>query len=101
VNQTVDALNDTLLRLREDAGDPIFLANLDLDTGRQEKPGDYPLADETYADLLKEITEKSENTISKTLKEHILEYYAGTSQEREPLLARLALIEKMKTKEDR
>jgi Zinc dependent phospholipase C len=101
VNQTVDALNDTLRRLREEAGDPISLANLDLDTGRQEKPGDYPLADETYADLLKQITAKSESTISKTLKQHILEYYAGASQEQEPVLERLALIEKMKSKEDR
>ena len=101
VNQAVDALNDALRRLNEDGSNPVSLANLDLDTGRQDKPGDYPLADETYARLLEQITAKPESTISRNLKHHILEYYAGKSQEREPILERLALIEKMKTRDDR
>jgi len=101
VNQAVDVLNDTLRRLREDAGDPISLANLDLDTGRQDKPGDYPLADETYARLLEQITVRPDSTISRNLRQHILEYYAGASQEQEAILERLALIEKMKTRDDR
>jgi hypothetical protein len=82
-------------------GDPISLANLDLDTGRQDKPGDYPLADETYARLLEQITAKPESSISRNLKQHILEYYAGASQEQEPILERLAVIEKMKARDDR
>jgi hypothetical protein len=101
VNQAVNALNETLHRLQENGSDPIPLANLDLDTGRHEKPGDYALADETYARLVEQIAAKPETTISRTLKQHILEYYSGTSQEHEPILERLALIEKMKTREDR
>jgi hypothetical protein len=101
VNQTVDALNNTLRTLQEDRSDPISLTNLDLDTGRQDKPGDYPLADETYARLLEHITAKPENTISRNLKQHILGYYAGTSIEIEPILERLAVIEKMKIRDER
>ena len=101
VNLAVDALNDTLRRLQEDANDPISLANLDLDTGRQEKPGDYPLADETYLRLLKQLTAKPESTISRNLKQNILEYYAGEAQEQGPVLERLAVIEKMKARDDR
>ena len=101
MNHAVDALNDALRRLQEDPSDPISLANVDLDTGRQEKPGDYPLADETYFRLLKQLTAKPESTISRNLKENILEYYAGEAREQGPVLERLAVIEKMKARDDR
>ncbi len=97
VNQTVDALNDTLHKMRADADDPISLANVDLDTGRHEKAGDYPLADDAYARLLKQITAKPARTISVDLKQHILEHYKGASQEPEPIVEHLAAIERMKT----
>jgi hypothetical protein len=106
VNHTVDVLNKMLRKMREDASDPIALANLDLDTGKQERWGDYPLADETYAKLLERITARPEVAIARDLKQHILEYYgnapAGDPPEgHEPLLQRLAIVQKMKIRDER
>jgi hypothetical protein len=100
MNHTVDVLNETLHKLREEENDPVSLANLDLDTGRQEKLGDYTLADQTYAKLLERIIASPQNTISRELKQDILEYYGDSPEGREPVLEELALIQKMKTRDE-
>jgi hypothetical protein len=99
MNHTVDVLNDTLHRLRADESDPISLADVDLDTGKKERLGDYPLADKTYADLLEQLTRLP--TISADLKQHILDFYGGFPKTDEATIARLTLIKKMKTHNDR
>ena len=100
MNHTVDVLNETLRKMREEGNDPVSLANLDLDTGRQEKLGDYTLADQTYAKLLERIIASPQNTISRELKQDILAYYGDSTEGREPVLEELALIQKMKTREE-
>ena len=52
------------------------LPNRDLDTGDWTKPGAYGLTDQTYAQLLWEITEKQQNPVPPGLKQDILNYYA-------------------------
>ncbi len=51
------------------------LPNLDLDTGERVRPGAYRLTDETYAQLLEEITRRSSEPIPAGLKHNILEFY--------------------------
>jgi hypothetical protein len=55
---------------------PLGLPNRDLDTGDWTKPGAYALTDETYARLLREITEKQKYPVPPGLKQDILNYYA-------------------------
>lgn len=95
VNHTVDVLNQTLHSLSEDADPPISLANLDLDTGNRGKLGEYPLADHTYAELLKRLTKERKQVIPLELKRHLLDYYVHSTEHDEHLVERLALIQKM------
>ncbi|HKF06861.1 MAG TPA: zinc dependent phospholipase C family protein [Candidatus Sulfotelmatobacter sp.] len=100
MNHTVDVFRDTLHKaLEEGVNDPVALANIDLDTGRRSKAGDYPLADEAYAQLLARLTQKPNRAISESLKQHVLTYYhmAGMSEdENGEISSRLATLEKMK-----
>jgi zinc dependent phospholipase C len=77
VNHTVDAFCGLLHKMALDYGTPVQLANVDLDTGKYVKLGDYRRTDQTYAALLKHITSKPRRIIPKDLKQNIIEYYAG------------------------
>ncbi|MGH9502830.1 MAG: zinc dependent phospholipase C family protein [Terriglobales bacterium] len=77
VNHTVDAFREELHKLNTDPNALLTLANIDLDTGDRVKLGDYPLADKTYARLLKRITSRPERTIPEDLKRNVIEYYEG------------------------
>ena len=102
VNHTVDVFRDTLHKaLEEGANDPVALANVDLDTGMQAKAGDYPLADEAYAQLLGRLTSKPKRAISGSVKQDVLDYYgaAGMSADDHGQISRqLATLEKMKVR---
>ena len=102
VNHTVDVFRDTLHKaLEEGANDPVALANVDLDTGMQAKAGDYPLADEAYAQLLGRLTSKPKRVISGSVKHHVLDYYgaAGMSaDDHGQISSQLATLEKMKVR---
>lgn len=76
VNHTVDVFRETLHK-HLSTDDPAPLANLDLDTGNPAKFGDYPLADQTYAELLLRLASNPDRTIPADLKQNILDYYAG------------------------
>ncbi len=76
VNHTVDAFRRALHQLA--ALDATFaLANIDLDTGYHAKLGDYPLADQTYSQLLDRITSKPDRIIPEGLRRDILGHYTG------------------------
>lgn len=78
VNHTVDLLRETLhQRLSNSDPHAALLANVDLDTGNPAKFGDYPLADQTYAQLLSQLASSPDRSIPADLKQNILEYYAG------------------------
>lgn len=51
------------------------LANRDLDTGAKVRPGGYRLTDDTYAEVVREITRAPNQPIPPGLKEDIAEYY--------------------------
>jgi hypothetical protein len=53
-----------------------YISNRDLDTGMVVKPGDYPLADKTYAQLLTMITRNPNNVVPFQLKHDLIGYYA-------------------------
>jgi hypothetical protein len=78
VNHTVDVFNSVLHQLKVDQQAPV-LANLDLDTGRQGKHGDYPLADQAYAQLLERLTTSPGRSIPKDLKDNIIDFYEGAA----------------------
>jgi len=97
LNHTVDVFNETLRGIAQN-GDPLpALADLDLDTGRAERFGDYPLADHAYTDLLAHLVAKPQQTIPRDLKQHILDFY-GNAQQSDPAVPdTLTLIQKMRT----
>jgi hypothetical protein len=100
VNETVDAFHTILQKIAADYGRTVRLANIDLDTGNRVKRGDYPLADETYAELLARITSKPSRTIPADLKRNIIDYYAGlvpSNAAEQRLSAQLNVLKGMKT----
>jgi hypothetical protein len=76
VNYTLDTFRETLHKHLSSA-DPSPLANLDLDTGNPARFGDYPLADQTYAELLFRLASNPDRRIPADLKQNIMEYYAS------------------------
>jgi hypothetical protein len=75
IDQTVDRYGALLhaKRVRQ-----LQLANLDCDTGRDARVGEYPLADKTYARLLDELAKDNFADLSPELRENILTFYAVT-----------------------
>jgi len=54
------------------------LPNRDLDTGNMVRPGDYPLTDATFAQLLHVLTRQPNQSIPPGIKTSILAYYADS-----------------------
>ena len=57
----------------------IVLVNDNFDTGTVTKPGEYPLADATYADLLDRHAKEHFKDMTPQLRATILEFYADPS----------------------
>ncbi len=75
VNRAVAAY-EAWLRQLGDSAQITAIPNRDLDTGEKTKPGAYPLTDETYAKLLRELTANPHKVVSSGLKEDVLAYYS-------------------------
>jgi hypothetical protein len=76
------------------------LPNLDLDTGKHVKLGDYPLTDQTYAALLTRITSKPDQIIPEDLQKNIIEYYSSLDSSTptgQKITAQLNTLKRMKT----
>ena len=73
VNEAVVQMRRLLARFSSDQ----TLPNRDLDTGAKVRPGGYRLTDETYAELLREITHNDGQPLPPGLKQDILEYYVN------------------------
>ena len=56
------------------------LANTDFDTGKREEYGEYPLADQTYADLIKRLADRNFTGVSASLQAEINRYYGRAEQ---------------------
>ena len=113
VNHTVDSFRAQLDKFRDEANagnakaapanlNPAnaHFANLDLDTGKIIKRGDYPLADKTYSQLLERLTSNPRRTVSENLRQNIVEYYAASENAPDPgqkINAQLDLLKGMRT----
>jgi hypothetical protein len=54
---------------------PIVLTSIDLDTGQKTAPGEYGLADKTYAELLEKVADLPPAQVSALLKKDLLLYF--------------------------
>lgn len=76
INTTTDHYTALLKTLR--AGN-LVLPNLNLDDGNRTAPGEYSLADESYASLLTKLSAHKFDGTSAQLRDNILEFYADPS----------------------
>jgi len=76
INLTVDQYRAFL---KEAGSNKLTLANSDLDSGEATKAGEYSLADDTYAQLLDQLSKQKFNQTSAELRENVLEFYSDLS----------------------
>ena len=76
INLTVDQYRAFLEEVRTDS---LVLPNADLDTGDATKAAEYSLTDETYANLLAQLSERKFDLTSPELRGNILNFYSDLS----------------------
>jgi hypothetical protein len=76
VNKTVKKYKDLLPEVGRGQDQ---LPDLDCDTGRQSRVGEYVLTDQAYARLLDELTKRGLDRVPDDLRRNILAFYAGPS----------------------
>jgi hypothetical protein len=76
VNESVTRLERIVDDLRLHSEVAPALQNRDLDTGHIDRPGTYPLMDDTYAKLVKQLVSRPGRTIPLGLRQAILDYYS-------------------------
>ncbi len=76
INTSVDQYRAFLEELRTDS---LQLSNMDLDTGKKTKAGEYTLTDDSYAKLLAKLSERKFDRTSPELRENILNFYGDLS----------------------
>src|SRR5580698_7560895 len=76
INTTVDQYRAFLEQVRSDA---LALPNRDLDSGSMTAPAEYTLADDTYAQLLEQLSERKFKQISPELRDNLLQFYSDLS----------------------
>ncbi len=73
INTTVDQYRIFLAQVRTDS---LELANDDFDSGKETKPAEYSLTDETYAKLLDQLADRKFDLTSPDLRDNILNFYS-------------------------
>jgi len=73
INKTVD---DYSALLREQKAEQLTIADMDFDTGRETRAGEYTLADKIYAHLLDDLAKQDFDQASPELRRNILSFYA-------------------------
>jgi hypothetical protein len=77
---SVDKTIENYTKLVHQAADGnLQLTNTDFDTGRDTRPGEYKLTDDTYAHLLDQLTERNFSQIAPELRTNILAFYSNPS----------------------
>jgi hypothetical protein len=74
------AVNDYRRMVHGAADQQLPLTDVDLDTGKTTTPGEYRLADETYARLVRELALTKFNTAAPGLRANILAYYGDANK---------------------
>ncbi len=79
MQSTVNSYEEDLDGLRRQgvAGGILPLKDLDYDTGKPARQGEYPLADKSYAKLLDAVTHNTQAQVSSDLRASLLGYYDG------------------------
>ncbi|MDD5542464.1 MAG: zinc dependent phospholipase C family protein [Acidobacteriia bacterium] len=72
VNNTVDQYGSDL---REWRAGKLLLQNIDFDTGKMTRAGEYTLTDEAYAKLLEKLSDRKFADMNPALRENILGFY--------------------------
>jgi hypothetical protein len=73
INKTVD---DYGALLRQQRQVQLRLADMDFDTGRETRAGEYSLADKTYAHLLNDLAKRDFDQATPQLRQNILSFYS-------------------------
>jgi len=76
INVTVDEYRSFLEQVRADT---LVLPNCDLDSGKPTKAAEYSLADNSYAKLLAQLSERKFDRTSPELRDNILQFYSDPS----------------------
>ena len=76
INTSVDQYRAFLEELRTNS---LRLSNVDLDTGKKTKAGEYTLTDDSYAKLLVKLSERKFDRTSPELRLNIMDFYADLS----------------------
>jgi len=76
INTTVDQYRAFLEEVRTDT---LVLPNCDLDSGQATKAAEYSLTDDTYAQLLAQLSERKFDRTSPELRDNILQFYSDLS----------------------
>ncbi len=76
INTSVDQYRSYLEQLRTNS---LQLANIDFDTGKRTKAGEYTLTDDSYAELLNDLSERQFDRTSPELRANILDFYSDLS----------------------
>jgi hypothetical protein len=76
INLTVDQYRTFLEEVRHDK---LGLVNTDLDSGQPTKAAEYTLADEAYAKLLGQLSDRKFDLTSSELRDNILQFYSDPS----------------------
>jgi len=76
INTTVDQYRVLLEEVRTDT---LVLPNRDFDTGNPTKAAEYSLTDETYAQLLAQLSDRKFDQTSPELRDNILDFYSDLS----------------------
>jgi len=71
-DQTIESYREDLKQVR---GGNLNLPNRDCDTGKDTRPGEYALADETYAKLLKKVAERNFENMTPELQSNVLAFF--------------------------
>jgi len=74
VDQTIDRFSKALSEIKNH---DLQTSNIDLDTGKPTRRGEYPLADATYRELLDDLAKDHFNHLDDALRNNILEFYEG------------------------
>jgi hypothetical protein len=84
----------------------LSLPNRDFDTGQLTRPGEYRLADETYAELAEKLADKDPDKVSPDIRANVLNYFSDLSQpyavKKDPKkwVKTVAAIEKLKGEQE-
>jgi len=80
-NMYIASVNDTVQEydrlLRQASASDLALPDLDLDTGKEAKAGEYTLADKTYARLVDDLCRKSPDPVATELQANIVAFFSG------------------------